>query len=186
MVDETGVIGSTTRKLQIILGSMAVGVAIFIGVVVFAIPGPERGGGGVPDRPGPVAALPALSVAAYTFTAILLPLSFVIPGVVAESLRKKLAAGKFTPQAGSSAMGDVDSLAAIYQTRTIVGAALNEAPAFLAAIAYMIERDPIALGLAMALLGVLVARVPTVPRAATWFDDQRARLEADRNALRLG
>lgn len=178
----------TTRTLQVILGAMAVGVAVFLGIVVFVIPPAGQGQAqeGRAGLPGPVAALPVISVVAYTVTAILLPLSFVAPAVVAESLRKKRAAGKTGPAKGSPMTDDRAALAEIYQTRMILGAALTEAPAFLATVAYMIERNPMAMGLALALLGVMVMRVPTVPRVAFWVDAQHERLEADRAVAGLG
>jgi hypothetical protein len=54
----------------------------------------------------------------------------------------------------------------------ILGAALNEGPAFLALIAHMVEGNPIALGLGGVLaLGVAV-RIPTLFRIAQWIEGQ--------------
>ena len=70
----------------------------------------------------------------------------------------------------------------IYQTQLIIGAALLEGGAFLAAIAYMVERKPAAFIVAAILLGVLISRVPTVERLRGWVDWQLNILENERQA----
>ena len=53
-----------------------------------------------------------------------------------------------------------------FTTQLILGTAINEGMAFFAAIAYMLERHPVALGTAIVLLGGLIARFPP-PIAST-------------------
>jgi hypothetical protein len=67
-------------------------------------------------------------------------------------------------------------------TQFIAGAALNEGPAFFASIAYMIVSRPVALGVALLLLGALIIRFPTRPRIASWIEGQQELLVQDRQA----
>jgi hypothetical protein len=79
--------------------------------------------------------------------------------------------------------GDTGRLLPVYTTQLIMGAAINEGMAFFAAIAFMLERHPIALGTAIVLLGGLVARFPTVDRVNAWIDRQLGLLQAERQSL---
>jgi hypothetical protein len=63
-----------------------------------------------------------------------------------------------------------------------MGAALNEGPAFFASLAYLIGSHPIALGLAVLLIGALIVRFPTRLRIASWIDRQQELLIQDRQA----
>jgi hypothetical protein len=125
--------------------------------------------------------IPFLTYIAAGMGAILLPLSFILPGLVAtQSLRAGAAGG---PDAGSSptknvpaAPGAAGSPAAAFQTSAIVGGALNEGAAFFAGIAYLIEQNPIALVVALILLAALVARFPTRGRVDRWIAQQEEKL----------
>jgi hypothetical protein len=152
-------------------------VALFLAVVVFVLT-PTARPGGAPSQS-------LITMVACAMTAVLLPLSVVIPNLVVDSLRKKLAVGKYAPAKGSLPTGDDEALALIYQTRVTIAAAMTEGPAFLAVIAYMLERNPLALGLAIALLGCLVMRTPTLPKVVAWIDEQSQKLQADRVEARL-
>ena len=73
-------------------------------------------------------------------------------------------------------------LAQLYQTQLIVGAALLEGAAFFAGIAFMLERDPIAAGMALVLLAVLAARFPTRDRIEAWLEQQLGLLQEERQS----
>jgi hypothetical protein len=57
-----------------------------------------------------------------------------------------------------------------------------EGAAFFATIAYMLERNPIALATAIVLLGALVARFPTSDRVNAWLDRQLGLLQEERQS----
>ena len=78
--------------------------------------------------------------------------------------------------------GDTGRLLPLYTTQLILGAAINEGMAFFAAIAYMLERHPIALGTAIVLLGGLIARFPTADRVNAWLDQQLEQLRIERQS----
>jgi hypothetical protein len=130
---------------------------------------------------------PFLTYTAIAFAAIMLPLSLVVPGTIVAQNRRALAAGKSTvsPPQGigtETPATETGRLAMIYQQQLILGAALNEGPAFCAAAAYLIEKSPIALGLAMLLVVGLILRFPTRRRVELWIDQQREKLILDRQA----
>ena len=58
-----------------------------------------------------------------------------------------------------------------------------KAPAFFAGVAYLIGKDPIALGVGFVLVGVLLARIPTRQRVASWIERQEEQLISERQAV---
>jgi hypothetical protein len=128
------------------------------------------------ERPT-TAALPVISVVAILATATTLPLAFVLPGIMTEAALKKLAARPGSPET------DADALARLYQTRTILGSALTEGVAFLAAMAYFLERTPYALGLALALVAATAARFPRPGTVARWVETQSDKVESLRHSM---
>jgi hypothetical protein len=131
-----------------------------------------------------------LTYTALAFTAVVLPLSFVVPGLIARQNRQAIAAGNWSPpgqggpagrQISSEALGtDAGKLAMVYQVQLIIGAAMNEGVAFFAGIAYMLEKNPIALGLALLLLVGLILRFPTSRRVALWIERQQEQVLQER------
>jgi hypothetical protein len=185
--EDPGVIDGVTRTLQIIIFALVMGLVFFLGIVVFlrlqVKPGALPAAAAAP-------ALPVITVVAFTVAATLVPLSLLLPRLVSDSACKKLAAGAWAPpqkRAGDPAStGDVASLAQIYVSQKIVGAALNEGPAFLALIAYMIEGNLAALALAVALIVGVALRFPQRAAVEQWIDDRLVRLQMDRQSAGLG
>jgi hypothetical protein len=70
----------------------------------------------------------------------------------------------------------------VYQTSLIIGAALNEGPAFFALIAYMVEGLPAILGVAAFLILGVAARFPTRARLEQWIDAQKELLIQEQQA----
>lgn len=203
---EAGLIDQITRTLQIIIFAMVTGLAVFLGIVIFLGPGvagrkapaPAPAPAPVPAAaPGAPAAapaapevkpmLPVLTVAAFTFAVVLVPLSLLVPRLVSESARRQIAATKGQP--GKAPPGvpaptsDAGRLLATYQIQKIIGAALNEGPAFFALIAYMMEGTAVALGLALALIVGVALRFPQRAQVTQWVDAQLERLTLDRQSL---
>jgi hypothetical protein len=104
--------------------------------------------------------------------------------------RRKIAAGTWTPASRSrrndrefadvKALDDETKLAMVYQTQLITAAALTEGPAFFALIVYFLEKSPIALGLALAQIAVLIFRFPTRDKVEQWIDRQGALIQQER------
>jgi hypothetical protein len=145
---------------------------------------------------GPTDVGEILTWVAVAFAAVGLPLSVLIPRRITDQNRRSIAAGTWVPPSGAnrqapgtpSPIGPAapesvpGKLASVYMTQFILGAALNEGPAFFASIAYMIGSRPVALGVALLLLGALIVRFPTRPRIASWIEGQQELLVQDRQA----
>ncbi len=192
-------LNSITLTIQMIGGSLIAGVVIFLGIatvigpLLVAAPAP---GGGANAAPQPVAGsielADIMTWTAVAFAAIGLPLSFVVPGQIASGIRRRIAAGKWTPPVAPNAQGgsfgpdarqsDAGKLAVVYQTQFIIGAAIAEGLAFFAAAAYMIGRNPIAFGVALLLVGAIIVQFPTRQRVASWIERQQELLAQDRQA----
>ena len=118
----------------------------------------------------------------------MLPMSFVIPLLVAKQQRRAIASGKLTADSpinatpGKGANGAASSpggLPVAFLTQLIVGAAMNEGAAFFALVAYLIEKNPIALAVAIVLIAGVIARFPTAGRVERWLEQQREKLRED-------
>lgn len=181
MTDSTAedAIGRVTRTSQIIVGSLIAGALTFLGIAFFV------------DL-GTTVSVPLITYAAVAFTAVLLPVSLLVPGLLAARQRRSIAAGTWAAsQAGNRPIAgispeaiqtDTGKLAIVYMTQTTVDAAVNSGAANFAAIAYMIEKNPLALLLTLLLVGGIVVRFPTRHRVELWIDEQREKLILERQA----
>jgi hypothetical protein len=165
--DQQGAVALITRTLQIIIASLAAGVTIFLLISL------------VVGRPGNapqaiLAGLPVLTAVSLLFALIVIPLSIVVPTLITDSRRKQLV--KTPPEQ------DRHELITTYQTQKIVGGALNEGVAFFTAIAYFVERNPVALGLTLLLILGIVARFPTSSKVEEWLEDQFQKLSQERQS----
>ena len=174
--ESADLIDHVVKSLRIIVGMLVFSLILFISICAAIRPTESKPAPTVEAAAVQVPAdakLPLLTVLSFLFAATILPLSVVLPGIVGDSLRKKLAAGK-------SAAGDVPGLISIFQTKTIMAAALSEGPAFFAAVAYLIEGNPIDLALAALLTVCVGLRFPTRARVDHWLEGQLSRLQIER------
>ena len=184
--DESSALSGVLQTLRIIVGTLVAGPVFFLVVVLFlrsqapANPPPAAGLTPAPQ----VAGLPLLTVMAGVFALTLLPLSVVLPRMVAASAVRQVAKQSWSPPPSyslrlphASEWSDRLKLAFVYQTQLILGAAMNEGAAFFAVIAYFLEGSPIALGLALVLIAGVAARFPTRERFDGWFDAQLGRVQ---------
>ena len=178
------------RICQIIIAALIAGVLFFLTVTLFIthvimppaapVGGMAAGGGSLP--------LPLITLIAVAMAVINLAMSFVVPKLVVDQGRRKIAGEgpdavmKTDPSSPKQLYpaGYTDKLAALYQTQLIIGAALLEGAAFFAVIAYLLERSPIALLTALVLLGVMFTRFPTGDRVNNWLDQQLSMLQEER------
>lgn len=179
--DDESMLGPQVRTMQVIIGALVMGLVFFLGIVLFLRAQQKV----VPPGPAPnpaqarAQAQPVISYAAVAFTMMALPMSLLIPSVVVKGGRKQIAQGTWTPPVRGigtvppGPLGDTLRLASVYQSALIIGAALNEGPAFFALIAYMIEGLPAILGLAVLLILGVAARFPTLTRVEQWIDAQK-------------
>jgi len=186
------------RTCQIIVGAMIMGVATFLAIALFvtqvavnpALAPPGGGAGGAAIAAPGDSSLPVITYLAVASGLIVLVLSFVVPKINIARARRQIAlAGPIATTEGVPPepkqlypAGYTGKLAQLYQTQLIIGAAMLEGAAFFATIAYMLERNPIALATAIVLLGALVARFPTSDRVNAWLDRQLGLLQEERQS----
>jgi len=184
------------RTCQIIVGALIMGVVTFLAIALFvtqvgvnpaqALPG--EGAGGAAIAAAGNSSLPVITYLAVAVGLMDLVLSFVVPKMNADRARRQMAlegpsaitkGGPTEPKQLYPA-GYTGKLALIYQTQLIIFAGMREGAAFFATIAYMVERNPLALATAIVLLGALAARFPTSDRINAWLDRQLALLQEER------
>lgn len=178
--DNQEMIDAVGRQSRIIVGTLVAGVSTFLVIATVLDPGLNARGGTL--EIGRLLTWIAVGVAA-----VVLPLSFIVPGAIANQGRRALAAGKWagaTNPGGSAVASDADAarLASLFMNRLIVGAALDEGAAFFAGIAYLLGKDPIALGVAVVMLAAILVRFPTTPRITQWIDHQQEMLLLERQS----
>jgi len=133
---------------------------------------------------------------AVAVAAVALVLSFVVPWRIVHQSRWRMAGGYWSPPPARTTVGlfvdpeairsDTGKLAFVYGTQLVLGAAFNEGAAFLAALAYMVGKNPIALGVAILLLAATLVRLPTRAGVASWIDRQQEWLMQERRASDSG
>ena len=181
-----------TRVTQIIMGSLIAGATSFLLIVVFLVHfvgfGAPAGAAGAPGQavganPAATAqSIPILTYLAAGMGAILLPLSFILPGyIAAQNLRSGAAGppdGSSSPSSPAASPGQAATPAGAFQTSAVIGGALIEGPAFLAGIAYLVEQNPIALGVMLVLLAAMFVRFPTRGSVERWIEQQEEKLRS--------
>ncbi len=158
------------RTSQIILAALVMGVVMFGVVIVFGMSGGQ-------PKEGSILTLLAVIVGGAN-----LMLCFVIPQFVIAANRRKIASGTWMSPRNQAPVPDSDAgkLAATYQVKMIIGAALLEGGCFLALVAYMTERQSLSLAVAAVLLLCLLAHFPTLGRVEAWIEEQLRRVEDER------
>ena len=181
----------TVRVLQIIVGAMAAGASVFL-VVALTI-------GQQFNPPRPILPIPLIWIVVF-FVGIELIARAVVVGNIARKGRREIINGTYQSvdwrQGGGLVLPDAADkpldpcrdpkyLLSVFQQSTIVSAALFEGCAFLATIAYLIEGNPLSLGLAVLLAVAVAAHFPTQSRAIAWVERQMQRLEQEKMIRRL-
>jgi hypothetical protein len=167
---------------QIIVAALVIGCLFFLGIVLLLKPPAVAAGAQLPNH--------LLTMIAMVFVLLAIGARLIIPSVIVASARQSILKGT-SPAPGTRAgdeklaefldrTGDAGRLWLAYLTRTIVGAAILEGTAFYCLITYMIERTPLALGLALGLIAALAMHLPTRSRVIHWIEDQLRILEQQR------
>jgi hypothetical protein len=196
MTSDQDAIRPVIRQGQIIVVALIVGVVVFLVIATMVDLGPNPGaaaggaGAGAQGAGQPSQTVPFITYSALAFGAFLLPMSFILPDLVAKNQRQAIIVGKGTsgtnpkPSLTSATTSQATKTAAVdmdlaYLNQLIVGAAMLEGAAFFGGVAYLVERNPIALAVALVLLAALVARFPTANLAERWTERQREKLREE-------
>lgn len=158
----------TTRTLQIIIAALVGGLLVFLLISLLI----QSGAKPAPNAPPPDAnpALPILTILPLGYTAIAVALSFVIPRqfvkVRLNALAKNKPADRRAPRDG------VPALQQVYANQLIISAALIEGAGLFCLVGYLIEGNPIVLGAALILIGLVALKFPRQPVVEQWIDDR--------------
>jgi hypothetical protein len=177
-------ISKRVRVLQVIVAALVAGCVFFLVVAIFV---PEPGARGAGDGHPPL-----LTWIALAFTGADLVARIVVPTIVVRAGRGRVARGTFSlPQGRESTsqsgreefqqLGDAGLLFILYQTKMILGAAMIEGATFLMIIAYLVERQTLALAIAVALILAVAAHLPTRTGVVHWIEDQLRFVEEERS-----
>ena len=150
------------RTMQIIVGALALGIINFLLVVVFVIR---------PQGQGAPVGQPLLTYLAVGGAALAVIASFIVPVVLAGSMRKTTPDSSVDSKtAGAIEDSNILPLVQMYQTLLIIKCAILEGAAFFCLISHMIERQTITLVTTGVLLLVLLAQFPTRSRVEAWIE----------------
>jgi hypothetical protein len=155
------------RTLQIIVAAIAMGCAMFM-VIAVAI-----GWNRAASEPSVLTYL----AAAFAATAIIV--RSIVPGLAVSQGRKKIL--RETP-AREPADDWPIKLMRLMTAKTIVAAAVLEGATFFLLVAYLVEKSPWTLGIAIALLIGILLNWPTQSSAQAWIGGQLQRLEEEQQS----
>ena len=175
MSDARTHIAQRVTTMQIIAGALIMGVVTFTAVAVVMVI--NNGGQGTNPQPSGV---PLVSIIAGLMLLINAPLSLFLPGGMALAAMRNIVAGRWHPPHGSDPSIDWTNerkLIGVRQTSMIIALALIEGAAFCAAIGYLLEGSPIALGVVVVALGLLVWHFPTEGGVREWLDRHARELD---------
>jgi len=162
------------RAMQIIAGSMLIGVGVFLTIALAIVHGQNNGQGMM--RP---VGLPMMTLIALVILGIEAPLAFIIPTTIARSNLKQIAEGAFQviPAAGYNEFTtDNGMLMIVRQKAMIVGMAMLEGTAFMGCLAYMIEGKLLDLGVIGVCVALQLSMFPTERGVCSWLERQSAAL----------
>ena len=129
--------------------------------------------------------MPIITYVAVAFGAMLLPMSFVVPVLVSKQQRQAMLSGKTTDGAnpaiatGNRSDAPIGGLPAAFLIQLIIGCAISEGAAFFALVAYLLEKNPLSLIMALMLIAAIIARFPTSGRVGRWIEQQEEKLRGE-------
>ena len=124
----------------------------------------------------------SLTWVAFAFVGLALIARAILPWILTAKARREVLNGTYAPLGPGQSISsvpvedggcrDAKYLLPVFQTTTLLSAALFEGCGFFAAIAYLLEGNPVGLGLSLALVLCVAAHFPTCSRAIGWVEGQ--------------
>ena len=164
-VDLETILAPRVMTMRIIVIALLNGILMFVGIAVYV-----RASGQAAPPPD----VPLLTYIAFLFAVPMVLAALFVPGIIEAAAIQKVA------KAGSNT--DIGALLSIFQQRLIIRAALFEAPAFFALIAYFIEGQWPTLVVAGVMALGIASNFPSVSGVQAWLEDRRERIAAERAA----
>lgn len=161
LIQDSPEYSATLYRTQIVTAALTMGVVIFLIIALF-VPA-------FPPGKAPMPGGPLITLFGIAFTVLdLIARRILLPFITKIKLKEI---------ARSPKPNQIGEICLLFATRTIVGTALIEAPAFFMVIAYMMERHPAALGTVLLLIVGIAMQITTKEKYKAWLDTQFARLE---------
>ncbi len=163
-----------TRILQIIVAALVMGCLFFL-LIVLSI--------GSVVKPVLTVQPISLTTIASVLAGIELIAWVVVTWAIVTKGRREILNGTYKPvnrqqQTGENdACREAEHLLSVFQNKTIISSALFEGIGFFATIAFLLERNPIALGLAAVMILGVAAQFPTRSRIIGWVERQMGAIE---------
>ena len=171
------------RTLQIVVSALAIGPVSFLAIAGALV------AQGTFDAQDDTLFFP-LNLVLVLFLAGVSISRDIVPGLIVSQSRRKISAGQWQSPKGPSGLdlrapliertGDAGRLMSVFQTKTIVAAALLEGLAFFATIVFMLTQSMIALAVAVVMILGVMLHFPTHSGVAHWIEDQLALIEQER------
>jgi hypothetical protein len=158
------------RTMQTIAGALLVGVVVFLGFALNLVWVQHNGQGMAPPR-----ALPVVSFVAVAMLAICAPLAFVIPRMQTRLALRRILTGTWKAPDGFPPTHEITGgakLMNVCQTTLIVGLALLQGSAFMGCMAYLLEAEPLTLGVIGVAIVLMLWKFPTERRVRAWLERQ--------------
>lgn len=160
---------AAVRPLQVIVAAMAVGIAAFLALGLAVAPSASR------------TSTPVITYVAGAFAPVAVAAGVATSMVISASGRKRIMAGQrlitaaqpLGKGAEESLPTEKEQLYTLFAEVTIIRCACLEGAALLASLAYFLDRRPLAMVIASALVVLLLLRIPTASRLQRWADEQR-------------
>jgi hypothetical protein len=171
--DMQNALATRLMTMRIIFFALMNAIVVFLAIALYL-----RASGQGQAAPDP----PLLTYLAVALGGLLFVAHVVVPRAIAAASMRRIARGQAITKrpADSDLGGEVGQLVVVYQQRLIVSAALLEAPAILALIAYIVEGLwPALLVVGISLLA-LATRFPTMYGLQTWLEESQERIASER------
>jgi hypothetical protein len=170
---------------QIIVGGLLAGLLCFLVITTVIDVGPKPAA-----APGAAAVEPPMPIFTYLAVAsgvMLLPMSFVVPVLVSKKQRQAMLSGQTAGGASPTtapgvpwgAKTPIGGFPAAFLIQLVMGCAISEGAAFFALVAYLLEKNPLALTMALVLIAAIISRFPTSGRVGRWIEQQEEKLREE-------
>jgi hypothetical protein len=158
--------------MQIIIAALAAGVGAFLAIALVL-----RAQGNWPKPPD----TPMLTYVGLAFTVAVLIGHALVPSQIVTSGRRRIARG--TGAAASISSSDLEQLCGLFLTQLLISAALLEGIAFFWLIVYLVEGNPLGIGIVLLCIGGILLKFPTRGAVEHWLEKQRDLLEQERQTM---
>lgn len=158
------------RTIQIIALSLIFGVIAFGLVLLLGEIGAQE-----------PAETPFLTIIAAVFAIVSIVAAPLVSKMIGVGMRRAIIAGRPIFAGGlkpvPEEVGELSSVAAVYQTQQIIGRAILEGAAFMNLVAYLTECRPMSLGFVAFLLIIMVFKFPTRSHLENWVREEMTTIE---------